>query len=519
MRPVLFILSKTMRPPLALVFSLLLAPAALAATAGPADWRRVEGIDERVQAGLTTMGWRFEADGRALDPKSKLPADKAALEKAARDLRQDARRAALERANLLISKPKADWTFADFSALQTLESELPAGFYAALKDPNSDPNKLRAMANAELSTIAAYFDGGRTLADRQAAAQPVSAGTPGARVDLPYFSVKEKSVGDKLRAAASTHIAKDPFGRTVLARINGPDGKPDLPPIVIEDKPGDVIATYDYRRGAVVLDRELTISAMMDDIPPSRRAAVRDALKTREDLLNYLEAHPEAITSITRNSDVVLVHELTHAWQDRRDPVLREMARGNIPDTQLLEYEHEGYVTKNLYIHSKLKNDPASVKRDDEFQDYVFMMHGPDSWKQALSDRLGGASPARALTIANVEKVSAARLSMVQGRTPKTIDEIQARSLDLAAITRGKDALAAVGREHKARYGKIEKEIETKLAPERFKLLAIYYLGLADHAESFADRITLLESAERYARVAGDAKLIEAVRKAKEITP
>ncbi len=58
-------------------------------------------------------------------------------------------------------------------------------------------NTIKALANAELSRVDAYFDGGRTMAAREAAAPPVSAGTRGLRVDLPYFTAWEKSVGNK----------------------------------------------------------------------------------------------------------------------------------------------------------------------------------------------------------------------------------------------------------------------------------------------------------------------------------
>ena len=57
---------------------------------------------------------------------------------------------------------------------------------------------------------------------------------------------------------------------------------------------------------------------------------------------------PEAISAVVKDNDVVIVHELTHAWQDRRDPVFREMTRGNLPDTTPLEYEEEAYKTKKL---------------------------------------------------------------------------------------------------------------------------------------------------------------------------
>ena len=508
-----------MHPPLALVVWLALAPAALAAPAPQADWRREAAVDERVKTGLSASGWRFEEDGRALDPKTKAPADKSALDKAVRDLLQGARRAALEKANLLLSKPRKDWEPADFAAANTLASELPPGLAKGLLDPKSDPAKLKAMADAELSSVAAYFDGSKTLADRQAAASPVTAAPSGPRVDLPYFTSAEKIAGDKLRAAAAAEIGRDPYGKTVLARLNGPDGKPDLPPILIEDQGGSVVAHYDMRRQAVILDRELTVASIVGSVPPRHRIALRESLATRAALLSYLSAHPEALSAVIKENDVVLVHELTHAWQDRRDPVMRETVRGNIPEMQILEYEHEAYLTKNLYIHSKLKNDPASVRIDDEFADYTVMMHGQKNWRDDLFKRLGGQSPSRALTTEDAEAIMAARIDATKKRATPTTEEQQAKALDLAGMTRGAKQLAALRAAYTARIAPLQNDISRYLAPERARLLVTFYLGKAEHAESDADRIALLDKAGWAANSTQDPVLIEAVRKAKEKKP
>ena len=73
-----------MRPLLTLAVILAFPPAAFAAPAPAAaseraDWRR-DGVDDRVKAGLTSLGWRLEDDGRALDPKTKAPVSKAAAD-------------------------------------------------------------------------------------------------------------------------------------------------------------------------------------------------------------------------------------------------------------------------------------------------------------------------------------------------------------------------------------------------------------------------------------------------------
>jgi hypothetical protein len=506
-----------MRPLLALAVMLALTPAGFAAPApvdpaAQADWRR-DGIDERVKAALTGQGWRLEDDGRALDPQTKAPVTKAVLDKAVLDLRQGARRAALETVNLMLASGTPP-TPADLRKIQTLSSDLPPALVAAILDPNSDMNKVKAMAGANLSAVAAYFEGGRTLADRQSAARPVAAGTPGPRVDLPYYSALEKSVGEKLQASARAEIGRDPFGRTVLSRLNV-NGTPDLPPIVIEDQNAGVVAQYDYRRRAVVLDRESVLASVVGTVPPRQASALRASLTTRAALMAYLEAHPEAVGAVVKDADVVLVHELTHAWQDRRDPIFREMARGNIPDTQPLEYEVEANVTKNLYIHSKLKNDPASVKMDKEFNDYILMGHGLGPWRDALVADIETSSPSRALSLRSIHAIATERLERAKSRAVTTTEEQQGKSLDLLVLRRGQKELADLETAHAQRMVSLQAEIDKDKA-DRFKLLGSYYLVRAQSAERSTDRSAWLDQAERYAKASGNAALLEEVRKAKE---
>lgn len=504
-----------MKPLFILAVILALPSAALAAPAAPtaqADWRR-DGVDDRVKAALTSQGWRLEDDGRALDPKTKAPAAKAVLAKAVLDLRQGAQRAALETANLMLASGKP-LTPADKQKIETLSADLPPALAAAILDPKSDMAKVKTMADAALSRVASYFDGDRTLADREAAARPVSAGTPGPRVDLPYYTALEKSVGDKLQSSAQAEIGKDPFGKTALARL-ATNGKTDLPPIVIEDQSGSVVAQYDIRRQVIVLDRAGVLASVVGAAPPRQALALRASLSTRAALMAYLETHPEAVSAVVKDNDVVLVHEFTHAWQDRRDPIFREMARGNIPDVQPLEYEEEAYKTKNLYLRSKLKNDPASVKMNEDFADYVMMTKGVGSWKQGLFDNIEIASPSRALTLQSTHAIEAARHERVRGRAVATSADQQAKALDLQALTRGGRQLAELESAHAKRMAALDPAIENARA-DSYKHLGSYYLVQALAAARAPDRMTFLDQAGTYAKASGNKALIEEVRKAKE---
>ena len=506
-----------MKAPLLAVF-MACAPA-LRAAPGPAvplasvnaDWRR-DGVNEREQAALKSQGWRLEPDGRAISPKTKAPVPRAELLKVLSDLRNGARRAALERVNLMLSEGKPLGQ-EELEIVDALAPDLPAGLVTALKDPKSTPASLRALADADLSKVAAYFDGSRTLGDRMAAAAPVRAVEGGRRADLPYLSLDEQRLGDALRDASVRAIGADPFGKTVLSRLNGSDGKPDLPPILIGDL-GRAVAVYDPRRQSVVIDREILLTSVVEDAPPPQRAALRSKLGTNAALVAHLLANPSAVEAFARKNDVVMVHEFTHAWQDRRETVLREIARGNLPDAQILEYEEEAYITKNLYIHSKLKHDPASVREDEEFRDYVMMAHGIDAWREQLADGLGKATPAHALNLDSISRVQSARAAAARNRKVATLADQRDKALDLAALGRGNAALTASGQDQRARLKALH-ESGRKTSVERLDRLAIYYLGLAVNAPNRIERAVKLDAAERYARASGDKALIEAVRKEK----
>ena len=88
-------------------------------------------------------------------------------------------------------------------------------------------------------------------------------------------------MGDKFRSASAAVLRADPFGRTVLARLNDKNNKPDLPPIVIEDQNGGVLAQYDIHRQAIVLDRQGVMDSVVGTVPPQQRVALRKSISTR----------------------------------------------------------------------------------------------------------------------------------------------------------------------------------------------------------------------------------------------
>ncbi|MFI5346344.1 MAG: hypothetical protein ACHQ51_08215 [Elusimicrobiota bacterium] len=490
---------------------LLTAPALRAAVVSAdapaaADWKRSQ-LTDGMQDALRGAGFRLENDGRVLDPKTHDALTPDQLAAALTGINLNTQRLALERLNLALSK-----TPPDLAAAQALKDDLPGDVAQALA-ANKDLSGLRALSEQNLEKIAAYFDGSRTPEERREAAQPVRAGAPGPRVPLPYFDPAEKALGDSLRAAAAQAIGADPFGRKVLARLDGPDGKPDLPPVVVEDLTG-AAAVYDYRRRALVVDRQLLMAAITEGVPAKDRGALAQSLASRTALIAYLNKHPEAAAAFAKANDVVMVHELTHAWQDRRDPVMGEMSRGTLPQAMLTDYEIEAWTTKNLYIASLLKRDPGAAVDDFELQDYKQMVLGHDAWVEQLRQTYQ-ADAVNAMDIATAEEIQRLRLDAARRRAANTRDEQTAKAQDLAAMTRAQRELRATGEAQRKRLSRLAGTDAAQAAKDAPSILAEHYLAVAIASSGPVDFAVAIQKAEEFAVASGDATLLAKVRSMK----
>ena len=299
----------------------------------------------------------------------------------------------------------------------------------------------------------------------------------------------------------------------VLARLNGPDGKPNLPPIVVEDLGGDV-AVYDYRRRALVVDRQTLMSSISDGVPAKDRGALEKSLQSQGAMTAYLNAHPAAVAAFAAGNDVLLVHELTHAWQDRRDPVMQEMSRGALPAAVVFDYEAEAWMTKNQYLLSKLKSAPASVATNDpELADARKMLFDPDAWLQDLRATYDDAA-SNAMPLDTVHALQEHRLEMARARAVKTREEQNAKALDLAALTRAQAELASTQASERKRVADLL-NATVKAQDGAPALLAEYYMNAAIASKSTVDYDVDLQLADDYAVQSGNAALLARVRSVK----
>jgi hypothetical protein len=306
-------------------------------------------------------------------------------------------------------------------------------------------------------------------------------------------------------------------GRLVLSRLNGPNGKPDLPPIVVEDAPDGGAADYNYRRRALVVDAEGLRDAIVGSVPAPQRAALRARLKTRDALLAYAADHPSALSAFAAQNDALLAHELTHAWQDRRDAVMQEMSRGALPPALIIDDEVEAWTVKNLYIASRLKRDPGAALDPNELADFESMTAGPDAWRFELRERYKAAVP-DALDLATVADIQAQSVARTRARPAATAAQQSDKSLDLLMQTRAQRELRAAAAGENARLSALSAQADAaaKSAP---RLLARRFLSLAADAANPTERSADLQKAAEFARAAGDAGLLARIQALRKKTP
>ncbi|MFI5363240.1 MAG: hypothetical protein ACHQ49_14835 [Elusimicrobiota bacterium] len=500
-----------MRPLALAVLLLAAAPpraAVVAAEAPVADWRQA-GLPAAMQEALRGAGYGLRDDGRVLDPKTRAALTSAELAAALERINLETERLTLERLRLLLARePLND---SDRAAAAALKGNLPEDVAKAI-DARAGLADLRALADQDLTRIAAFFDGSRTPADREEASVPVSAGAPGPRALLPYFDPSERALGNALSSAAAARIAEDPFGRKVLARLNGADGKPDLPPLVVESLSGGT-AEYDYRRRALVVDQDALAASVVDGFPARERGEMEKTFKSRQALIDYLNGHPAAVAAFASENDALFVHELTHAWQDRRDPVMQEMSRGSLPAAVVVDYEEEAWLTKNAYVASMLKHRPASVADDFELSDFRRMTADPGNWLRDLRANYAGAA-SNAMDMTTVRTIQEHRLEMARARAVSGRDEQTAKSLDLLALSRAEKELAAGDAAERGRVAALLREVESD-STESTVLLGSYYLRSALNAPNAVEFSVRIQKAQDYAVKSGDAELVAKVREAR----
>ncbi|MDX6770614.1 MAG: hypothetical protein SF051_13855 [Elusimicrobiota bacterium] len=497
----------------ALLLAAFLLPSTAAAGASdgtPALWTERQPPLEVAQIeGLRKLGFRLENDGVVMDLELEA-LDAAGLEQALRLLDAGESRLRLERLRHLLTAEPQDAPLSAVARERALLLATPE-MAARLQDPRTTAGQLRAFAAMDLERVSAAFDGAASARGAPAVVAPAGPGP--SRPHFPYLTPEEQRAGENLRAAALARLSAVERGRLVVSRLNGPDGRPQLPPILVEDGGGSP-ARYDYIRRALVLDREIAITALLRDTLPVDRAARRRELARPNALAAALAADPDAAARITAEHDALIAHELTHAWQDRRDPLFRQMVRGTLPPALVLEYEEEAFVEKNLYIHDLLKTSPGSYVEPAELEDYQSMLRGYPVWRDELYERYQSVETARAADLNEIRALQQRRVDEAANAPAGTPAQVRARARRMERLQTGSDSLNRVQEAHARRLEALHAaEIPSALSDLNV-VLARHYLARSASETNRIQRAVMLGRARSLAQSAGDAALLASIEAA-----
>ncbi len=487
----------------ALLLAALLFPSGAVASASdgtPAFWNRREPPLQDAQIeGLRKLGYRLDSDGVIMDPSLRT-LNEAALTEALRLLDAGETGLRLEHLRLLLSGEPQDQPLSATVRERALILATPS-LAARLADPATTAGQLRSLAELDLSKVSAAFDGGAG----RSAPGVVATGPTAARPHFPYLTPEEQRVGESLRAAAATRLSALERGRLILSRLNGANGSPDLPPILFEDIGNP--ARYDYARRALVLDREIAVTALLHGVLPVDHGARRRELSRPNALVAALAANPDAVTRIANRHDVLIAHELTHAWQDRRDPLFRQMVRNQIPRALVLEYEEEAHVEKNAYLNELLQTMPGSYVEPEEYRDFQSMHLNYRAWLESLHEEYRSREIANAADLGELVGMQQQRLADVQAIPAPTPKEQRARAARIGRLSAGAAMLERVRAEHSARMAAFETNERAAISAGYARVMARHELQRALNAPNFIERSVSIARARRFAQASGDEAL------------
>ncbi|MBI3553065.1 MAG: hypothetical protein HY077_11170 [Elusimicrobia bacterium] len=493
----------------------------------PYDFHKVPVPDEE-RSQLTIEGCRFdEESGHILilddKTKAKVPLPKLTLEFFQKQSRLAAGHEILERMSLLLSQQPSDKPLPDEVKAQ-LKSMLerspgaavPEALVKAINAPGAAVPEARALVEKAYTDSTRFFDGQQTLGEHFKSAMPVLPGWNKPHKPAQFFDDNERRLGNALRASAQEHFARSPIGQELLDHFKDKHGKVKLPPFLVLDIDERMGAVYNQTNKTVVVNQRYVVDGLTAHLPERERDALRLELKDSKKFAAYLLAHPEAREAFLKQQDVTIFHELTHAWQDRRERLFDEMGRGNTPAVIHLEYEHEAFIQENRYMHWKVLHDPASAKDDPMLPSYMEMLSDFDKFRDGVTQQYYQLFPKNAATLATVNDLQKERVSAARRLMGESLHAGLVEMLRLFGMARGSSQIKRVESSSRKRMEAFLKDEYPRMQEEGRRGIVEVYLLNAQDDKTAIERDSDLLTAEEWAKATQDEKLIERVRKAKD---
>ena len=403
--------------------------------------------------------------------------------------------------------------------IEALDQADPGAIPAALRSELLAP-KAAALARARSDWQSAYLDSTRFWDGRIPLKDQLDTAVPlpkdwRPQADPKFFDDGEKKVSALLQRAAAKRIARFPTGARLLAHFEDARGTLDLPAIHVLPIASDMAGNY--QGGQIAVSRGDLLDSLSGG-DAARRAALARRLKTSRELAAYLAAHPALVDRYLAQNEGTLVHELTHAWQNRRDRVWGEQARGNVPGGDWAEDEHEAFLTEMLFLNDKLKADPLDKNVDeDSLRRYTQLALDFDRWRDEITQEYFEDFPASASSVETAREIQAERASAARRLMGESLYKLVYEGAKLVGLELGSQTIDAFSAGYSARMSAFLKNEYPAFRRQASGVLARRRLAAALARKPGQERQILLGEAADFAKTAQDPALsarIEAARKA-----
>lgn len=454
-------------------------------------------VDTMTNAAWTALiftGYRQEGDCRLLDPKQRTPLTRLELMDLERRLRGTTGGSAVE--ELLVrlakedpSRPPSPAVLARMKELEGRGEKLPENLRRALADPRLTAGDLRGKAESLYGGMLRAWDGSRSWADLTEGALPPVEGYSVPGPGKGRIESWESSVGDAFSAEFQGLFSKTASGRELLGRFKDRSGRLDLPKMTVlkmsqtpgGDGYGGALAVYHSESRTVVLNHWYVVAQILASAKPAEREALGARLADSKALAAYLKANPAARAAVADRMDATVFHELTHAWQYRRQDLAVEEARGNAPGGIVLAHEHEAFFAEYRYLHEKLMRDPSAALRTAELPSYLALLNDPEGYRDLITASYQKTIPGSTdfKTLEELQKERRKFLGAPTGGGPLAWARAQ---LVRAGLARGDDALKRADDDQKATEKRYLTEAIPKMEVEARRRLpdALASLGRPD---------------------------------------
>ncbi|TBR20894.1 hypothetical protein EPO15_11750 [bacterium] len=355
-----------------------------------------EELDANLWAWLVTSGYRLDEKACRFKDPSGAPFTRLAGLTFALEMKKAFEHSALEDLRAGLSKlkpgdPVPDGLRERAALLEKQGLALPPAVKKALQGA-AKAGDVTGPADDAYAASTRLFDQAGWHGALSAASPAIRGLTEAAKLPT-YADDPERRLGAALTGDIAAVLGETPSGRELLGRFKDKSGKPDMPAVLmlkLSQRAGDAgygqagaVASPDG--GHLTLNFWAVRGAALTAVPEAERKALAKRLSTPEALGDWLLAHPEARRAFVREVDTTVFHELTHCWQARRGRFEVEMLRGNAPQVNPLEKEHEAYRAQLMYFHDKLKADPAGAIASPEFQTYQALLADYGQYKESIT--------------------------------------------------------------------------------------------------------------------------------------